>query len=92
MKTMFELSVGIECGGPEDGMMCRDCTTEYESEVNLFQPIEKIFEQVEEEYRNLYKNDSDFIGCAVKRIIPHDEAESIREMWRQEEEFLEALG
>ena len=87
MKVMFEIVAGYECGGPEDGMMVREGSCEYETDVNLFQPLEKLFKQVEDEYRSLYGDDEDFLGCRVIRIIPHDEANKIREQWKLAEEY-----
>ena len=82
LMTMFEIAAGYECGGPEDGMMCREGRGEFECEVNLFQPIEKIYEEVEAQYRELCENEPGFLGCRCIRIIPKDEADEIRKYWK----------
>ena len=82
IMTMFEMVAGYECGGPEDGMMCHEGRGEFECEVNLFQPIEKIYEEVEAQYSELCKDDPDFLGCRCIRIIPKDEADEIRKYWK----------
>lgn len=85
MTTMFEIAVGLECGGPEDGMMCRSCSDLYDVDVNLFQPEEDLFKEVAERYTEEYKDYPDFIGCRVVRLVPKKEADEIR----KEQEWLD---
>ena len=78
MMTLFELEVAYDVGGPEDGIVVRECTDYYDCSVNLFQPITDIYNEVREQYYLTYGDAEDFIGCKVVRLIPEDEAEKIR--------------
>ena len=92
MMTMFEIITGYECGGPEDGMMCRSGYCEYESDVDMSQPLEDVYEQVAAEYRELCKDEPDFLGSRVARIIPEDEAAKVREYWKWVDEHSDGEG
>lgn len=88
-NAIFELYVGYECGGPEDGMMVREGVGTLVGTMSLSDYIKQyglnLADKVEAEYRKLYKDEADFIGCRFKRIIPEDEAKQLREMWAWEE-------
>lgn len=76
-KTMFEIGVGYDIGDAETGPLVKDCKDFYECEVNIFQPMENIFEDVRKKYLEEYQND-EMIGVHVVRLVPVDEAEKLR--------------
>lgn len=85
MKHLFLMAIGLESGGPEDGMMCSTHTDIYDCEVNLFQPIEDMFREVEQKYTKEFGDDPQFIGCKVKRIFSLEEERGIRALWAWED-------
>ena len=89
MNAMFELYVGHECGGPEDGMMVREGIGILIGNMSLSDYIKQyglnLADKVESEYRKQYGHEDDFIGCRFKRIIPEEEAQQLQDMWAWEE-------
>lgn len=79
MKTLFELKVAYDVGDAESGIIVRECTDYYDCDVNLFQPITDIYNEVNERYRMEYADGESFIGCTVVRLVPEDEAKTIRD-------------
>ena len=79
--TLFEMKVAYDVGGPESGIVVKECTDYFDCAVNLFQPEADIYNAVVKAYLKEYGDDEGdgFIGCRVERLVPEDEAETIRE-------------
>lgn len=81
----FKVICGYECGGPEDGMMCKSYTSIIEADTA---------EEAERMAKEANENEPDFLGCRVQEATEQEAKEYEEQMKELEEydKFLESIG